>query len=147
MAVRSLLTALMGALLVVSGRYAAPATLGTPAARGAAVGELTPASEVSSTARSNDQGRTLALQPDGKVVVAGLSDGSAQNSFALVRYQPDGSLDASFGTAGKVTTRIGSDDAEITALALQADGKLVAAGRTYNATDPMKPTAFALVRY
>jgi uncharacterized delta-60 repeat protein len=48
--------------------------------------------------------RALALQPDGKIIVVGIAEGS----FALARYNPDGSLDSSFGKEGKVTTRIGA---------------------------------------
>jgi uncharacterized delta-60 repeat protein len=80
----------------------------------------------------------LALQPDGKLVVAGEYFNSDTTDFALVRYNPNGSLDASFGYNGKAFTDfLGWDTAY--ALALQPDGKIVAAGR---ATD-----SFALVRY
>src|SRR5439155_20565449 len=62
------------------------------------------------TAASAD---ALVLQEDGKIVVAGLSSDSRNRSFAVVRYNPDGSLDTSFGTGGQVTTAInaGSDEA------------------------------------
>jgi uncharacterized delta-60 repeat protein len=46
----------------------------------------------------------LALQPDGKLVAAGLSDNAEDSGFALARYNSDGSLDSNFGTGGKVTT-------------------------------------------
>jgi uncharacterized delta-60 repeat protein len=68
----------------------------------------------------------IAIQADGKLVVVG-SSGSFD--FALARYNADGSLDASFGTGGKVTTDIGLFD-EAFAVAIQADGKIVAAGGT-----------------
>ena len=86
----------------------------------------------------------LVLQPDGKLVAAGTTtnDGSAYD-FTLVRYNANGSLDATFGTGGKVTTPIGTGDNSVSALVLQSDGKLVAAGYaliagTYD---------FTLVRY
>src|SRR5213593_408962 len=71
----------------------------------------------------------LVLQPDGKLVAAGTTtnDGSAYD-FTLVRYNANGSLDATFGTGGKVTTPIGTGDNSVSALVLQSDGKLVAAG-------------------
>ena len=59
------------------------------------------------------------------------------NCFA----QP-GSLDASFGTGGKVTTPIGSG-ATGNSVAIQSDGKILVAGYSYNGTD----NDFALVRY
>lgn len=69
-------------------------------------------------------GRLYALvrQPDGKLVGAGTP------SFTLARYNSDGTLDVSFGTDGKVTTDVGSGGSSAFALALQSDGKLVAAG-------------------
>jgi uncharacterized delta-60 repeat protein len=76
------------------------------------------------------------LQPDGKIVVAG---GLGESGFALARYGPDGNLDPSFGSGGKVVTAVGGHIQIAFALALQADGKLVATG---NGGDD-----FATVRY
>ena len=91
---------------------------------------------------SNDA-YALVLQPDGKLVVAGSSTNERED-FALVRYNPNGSLDTSFGTDGTVTTAIGSE-AGVNALVLQPDGKLVAAGFTNNGSPSHEE--FALVRY
>jgi uncharacterized delta-60 repeat protein len=66
------------------------------------------------------------VQPDGKVVAA-VAVETDEKDFALARYNRDGSLDASFGTAGRVLTDFGARDTP-TALVLQPDGKLVAAG-------------------
>jgi hypothetical protein len=52
----------------------------------------------------NDSVIVFVLQTDGKIVGAGASEAG----FALIHYKPDGSLDPSFGTGGKVTTRIGA---------------------------------------
>jgi uncharacterized delta-60 repeat protein len=65
----------------------------------------------------------LALQPDGKIVVAG-ENASSGGNLALARYGADGSLDASFGTGGKVTTGFG-DASAIAQLVLQPDGKIL----------------------
>jgi uncharacterized delta-60 repeat protein len=71
----------------------------------------------------------LIVQPDGKLVVAGFSITDGGNSqFLLVRYGPDGRLDASFGTSGVILTWLGGD-AFATTLVLQPDGKLVVAGQ------------------
>ena len=51
---------------------------------------------------------SVAIQSDGKIVAAGYSDNGSNDDFALVRYNTDGSLDASFDGDGKVTTAIGS---------------------------------------
>ncbi|TET06487.1 calcium-binding protein, partial [Candidatus Dependentiae bacterium] len=53
---------------------------------------------------SNDQALATVFQPDGKIVVAGHSNASGDFEFGLARYNADGSLDSSFGTAGLVTT-------------------------------------------
>lgn len=86
--------------------------------------------------------RALALQPDGKIVVAGYSYEGNRARFTLARLNPDGSLDATFGTAGRVTTEIG-DFAAAYALVLQPDGRLVAAGSSSTGAR----TEFALARY
>jgi len=93
---------------------------------------------------SSDQAQELALQADGKIVLAGSSYNGAGGDFALARYNPDGSLDTTFGTNGTVTTDFGADYEEsATTFALQADGKIVVAGSSYNGTGD----DFALARY
>src|ERR1044071_713083 len=73
----------------------------------------------------------LLILPDGKIVISGSIDlpSSQDTSFALLRYNPDGSLDTTFGNAGLVTTNVGPDDDQAYRLALQSDGKIVTAGR------------------
>ena len=96
-------------------------------------------------AGGSDQAFAIALQADGKIVVAGSSDVSPKGkSFALVRYNADGSLDASFGTGGKVVTSFGSQSDTAYAVAVQADGRIVAGGHTNTA---LRGIDFALARY
>jgi uncharacterized delta-60 repeat protein len=78
---------------------------------------------------SDDVPRSVVLQSDGKIVVAGYSDNGSGNDFAVVRYNSDGSLDGSFDTDGKQTTSIGSSGAA-NSVVLQSDGKIVAAGNS-----------------
>jgi uncharacterized delta-60 repeat protein len=88
-------------------------------------------------------GYALAVQPDGKFIVAGGSNGSGD--WVLVRYNPDGkTLDAGFGTGGMVTTDIDGHFAEAHGVVLQPDGKIVVAGKT---TDGAGGHRFALARY
>jgi uncharacterized delta-60 repeat protein/uncharacterized repeat protein (TIGR01451 family) len=94
---------------------------------------------------SFDEAHGVALQADGKIIVAGTSTSSVPGStldFALARYNTDGILDSSFGTGGKVTTGFGGFD-EAHGVAVQADGKIIAAG--YSNADSTRD--FALARY
>src|SRR5690349_15825969 len=63
----------------------------------------------------------VVLQPDGKIVAAGF----AGDDFGLARANSDGSLDATFGTAGRVTTDFAGASDAATGLALLPDGRLV----------------------
>jgi uncharacterized delta-60 repeat protein len=69
---------------------------------------------------------TAALQPDGKILVAGIA--VADFDFAVVRLLAAGAPDPSFGSAGKSTFTQGGIDA-VRAMALQADGRIVLAGQ------------------
>lgn len=83
----------------------------------------------------NEEARGVAVQSNGRIVVAGFAaNSSGNNDFALARYNSSGSLDTTFGTAGtgKVTTAIGSSDDEIYGITLQSDDKIVVVGRTKN---------------
>ena len=111
-------------------------------------------------AGGNDRARAVAIQADGKIVVAGVAfsaaclpcDGPASDNFALARYNPDGSLDPTFGFVGRQVTDfdVGGPD-EARGVAIQADGKIVAAGVAI--CDPCVlpvtplPHDFALARY
>jgi uncharacterized delta-60 repeat protein len=92
---------------------------------------------------NNDVIGGMALQADGKIVVAGSSFNGANNDFALARYNTDGTLDSTFSGDGKLTTAIGTGDDQITSLALQADGKIVVAGYSFNGAN----NDLALARY
>lgn len=92
------------------------------------------------TAGSPIQIRAMALQADEKILVAGQVD----DTFALARYNANGTLDTSFGTGGVVKTKILSAESisGAMAVALQPDNKIVAAG--YVVVDQSN---FAVVRY
>jgi uncharacterized delta-60 repeat protein len=92
-----------------------------------------------------DEVRGLVVQADGKLVAAGFTFSGPGPSwdFGLVRYRTNGVLDATFGTRRKVITDFASGTDEAFALALQADGKLVAAGSALTAAG----LDFALARY
>jgi uncharacterized delta-60 repeat protein len=79
------------------------------------------------------------IQPDGKIVAAGLVNSSAQFDFGVVRYNPNGSLDPTFGNGGKVTTDISGNSDMPFAIVVQPNGKIATAG--------VSDSDFALVRY
>jgi uncharacterized delta-60 repeat protein len=88
---------------------------------------------------------SLALQGDGKIVAAGSATNSTGGGFAMVRYNPNGTLDTSFGTAGTTITTFGKGGQATAAAALLApNGDIVLAG---SAADPNGLAAFALARY
>ncbi|MCX6928093.1 MAG: choice-of-anchor D domain-containing protein [Verrucomicrobia bacterium] len=93
----------------------------------------------------DDQGYSVAVQRDGKIVVAGDSYNGSNRDFALVRYLSDGSLDTTFGTGGKVTTPIGLYDDNGQSVAVQSDGRIVVAGSSSNGS--IDDYDFALVCY
>jgi len=76
---------------------------------------------------SGDHIRGIALQADGKIVAAGNSPGGTVDDFALARYNLNGTLDATFGNGGIVTTDFGGADGARD-VKIQADGKILAAG-------------------
>jgi len=81
--------------------------------------------------QATDVATAIAIQPDGKIVVAGYSDNTLNYDFAIARYLANGTLDNSFGANGKVIKNFGSTDFGL-ALALLPNGKIVVAGRAYN---------------
>jgi uncharacterized delta-60 repeat protein len=82
----------------------------------------------SSGGKPDDYAQAVAVQADGKIIAAGAS-GNGGYAYALARYLPDGRLDPTFGRGGEVVGSFGGDDASVVeALALQPDGKIVAAG-------------------
>lgn len=72
---------------------------------------------------------SIVIQPDGKLVVAGaLNQNNANNAFLVARLNPDGSVDTSFANGGKLVATFGDAAAQANGVALQPDGKIVAAG-------------------
>lgn len=87
---------------------------------------------------------SLVVQPDGKYIVAGQLLSAAGGQFAVVRYQPNGSIDTSFGDGGFATTGFGTLGAIASAIALSPDGDVVVGGTSFDfATGP----TWALARF
>lgn len=90
-----------------------------------------------------DSASSIALQSDGKILVAGRTQFAFDDDFALARHNADGSPDASFGFNGEVTETISFDDDAINGMVIQPNGKILVAGRAkIGGNDD-----FALARY
>lgn len=93
---------------------------------------------------STDLATAFAVQPDGKLLLAG----HTYDQFALVRYLPDGEPDHGFGKGGTgmIKTAVQAGRCRITAMALQPDGKIVAGGNSNANANPV-PFHVAVARY
>jgi uncharacterized delta-60 repeat protein len=101
----------------------------------AAPGDLDPSFGSGGLVTTDFDGRgdfslAVALQPDGKIVSAGNSSATGVFSvaFALARHNPDGTLDTTFGSDGKVLTSFGGSLSAAADVAIQPDGRIVAVG-------------------
>jgi uncharacterized delta-60 repeat protein len=94
---------------------------------------------------ADDEAMALAVQPDGKILLAGFSDTSVLKDIAVARYLPDGKLDTTFHGAGFTTFNVGSGNAMARAMAVQDDGKIVIAGTSDNGANEASSEIF-LVR-
>jgi uncharacterized delta-60 repeat protein len=116
---------------LVAARYSAGGTLDT----GFGSGGLASASAL--------RAGGVAVQSDGKVVVAATAGGSLYTQFAAVRFTTAGGLDSGFGNGGTATSSVGSSDSA-SAIAIQGDGKIVLAGSAFV---PATGNDFALTRF
>jgi len=91
-------------------------------------------------------GTAIAIQPDGKIVVGGYTSNGANQDFALARLNTSGTFDNSFGIGGKILIDFSDSDDLLHGIAIQSDGKIVAAGRTYDWRN-QQGINFALCRY
>ena len=96
----------------------------------------------------NQHGHTgaydVALQPDGKIVIAGsLTAVGPSDGVIVVRYNPDGSLDTTFGFGGKVLASLQYQSRGYS-LAIQPDGRIVVVGSIYSPALPNEPEYLAV---
>lgn len=87
--------------------------------------------------RGSDVAYALIEQPDGAILVAGMTAGDKVQDWGIVRYRPDGTLDEKFGSGGKTRTNFLGEDNIPWSIALQADGKFVAAGYALKGNSPL----------
>jgi uncharacterized delta-60 repeat protein len=137
--------------LRLSGKIAVASLLATTLCTGPAL--AAPGGELDATFGKNGRltiqeasfGGAILQQPDGKLLVlAGYAASSTGSlDFAVLRLHPDGSRDESFGTSGRVMIDFAGSYDYVTRLALQPDGKIIAAGASTGATG----SDFALARF
>jgi len=87
---------------------------------------------VAAIGAGNEYTHALLQQKDGKLVAVGYSNNGVDDDIALVRFNTDGTLDASFDVDGKLTTAVGSSNDYAFAVVQQPSGKLVIAGSSSN---------------
>jgi uncharacterized delta-60 repeat protein len=78
---------------------------------------------------------SMAIQSDGRILVVGYTGEGGECNLAMVRYETDGGLDATFGREGMVVLPFGSIDPVGLDVALQPDGKIVVAASVWNGID------------
>ncbi|MEW6126894.1 MAG: hypothetical protein AB1757_07630 [Acidobacteriota bacterium] len=86
----------------------------------------------------------IAIQSDGKILIAGFQGGGSSTDFGLARYNADGTPDNTFGNGGVATVDFFGLNDQVTAIAIQTDGRIVVGGR---ATISQTATDFGLVRF
>ncbi len=111
----------------------------------AAVGALDPSFDTDGIQRllgaPTEVFNAVAVQPDGGIVAVGTTNQGGTNDFLIVRYKPDGTLDAAFnGNTGRRVINLGGDDQAFDVL-IQPDGMIVVAGQGGGA-----PIDFAVAR-
>ncbi len=90
-----------------------------------------------------DKANAIAVQQDGRIVVAGICTLSGNNDFCVARLMPDGSLDNSFDNNGRLATNINGDDVA-QAVSIRRDGGIVVAGSCKSGTND---SDFCFARY
>ncbi len=101
-----------------------------------------------SLSAANDTAYAVDVQSDGKIVVAGLATAGGTGVPAIVRFNPDGSPDTTFGAGGVVTTTgLQPASAFLLSVAVLDDGRIVAGGGVVPPSSSGAPDTFLLMRY
>lgn len=81
---------------------------------------------------ANDRANAVAVQTNGKILVAGKAANSSHYNLVVVRYNANGTLDNTFGIAGTAILEIDFFDSEATSIAYQTDGKILVTGLSHD---------------
>ncbi|MEO6327838.1 MAG: T9SS type A sorting domain-containing protein [Ginsengibacter sp.] len=98
---------------------------------------------VSDFGSSNDYANSIVIQSDGKVMALGYTISGTNTYVAAARYNTDGTPDDTFDGDGKLIDHVNQGSTFYAATIIQSDGKILAAGHTWNGSN----YDFALVRY
>jgi len=79
----------------------------------------------------NESANAVVIQNDGKIVIGGFLNNTFKNDFLLMRFNPNGFPDTTFGSSGITITSVSSANNSINTMALQSDGKILAGGSGY----------------
>lgn len=123
---KKLILLLISLHLITEQSYCNDGTLDTTFGPNANGTVITPPSNFSAT--SNVAINSIALQSDGKIIAGGEANPAGVTTFALARYNTNGTLDTTFGSEGTVTQSVGTSQSFINSVAIQSDGKIVAGG-------------------
>ena len=96
------------------------------------------------TANGDETVRSVAIQPDGKVLVAGALFNPLFYDAFILRYNVDGTPDNTFGTAGSVIMDLGGTVDEFTRILLRPGGKILLTGNTGSSAPFRLPIAVQL---
>ena len=88
-------------------------------------------------------GEALALQADGRIVIAGSAPIGGRSAFAVMRLAGSGAIELGFGSSGLATAAFSIEDDFARAVLVQADGRIVVAGQSSNRINPN----FAVARF
>ncbi len=91
---------------------------------------------------SSDSAQVVAVQPDGKIVVGGLTFNTLGSVFGVARVNTNGTLDSTFGSGGVLTTRFEGSD-QVSSILIQTDGKILAIGQAINSSTGLANLAMA----
>ena len=101
------------------------------------------AGQVTTSFGASSHAAAVAVQADGKMLVAGSVGTATDQDFALVRYNANGHLDTSFSGDGKERTSFGPGLDQARAMVVQSDGKIIVVGTAHNGSN----LDFAVARY
>src|SRR5207237_6338983 len=94
----------------------------------------------------NDYAYAMAVQADGRIVIAGSASNGLDNDFAVARLNADGSPDNTFGSGGRLLIPVGQGDDYAYAVAIDASGRIILAGMANDTLSPTEAPQFAVVR-